>query len=90
MNKHGVNSTAVEESFRYGHLGTMLTIGGSHGIYDGKGALNGNIVPSVTGFWAFVMWRLAYWTKQVSIANKLLIPMHWFKSAVFGRDLSRF
>jgi NADH dehydrogenase FAD-containing subunit len=46
--------------------------------------------PPVKGFFAFILWRAAYWTKQVSINNKILILMHWFKSAVFGRDISRF
>jgi hypothetical protein len=26
----------------------------------------------------------------VSVTNKLLIPMYWFKSMIFGRDISRF
>ena len=31
-----------------------------------------------------------YWGKQVSTQNKILIPMHWFKTFFFGRDISRF
>ena len=27
---------------------------------------------------------------QVSFTNKLLIPMYWFKSFWFGRDISKF
>ena len=27
---------------------------------------------------------------QVSLTNKLLIPMYWFKSFWFGRDISKF
>ena len=46
--------------------------------------------PPVKGFLAFLLWRAAYWTKQVSIVNKIMIPMYWFKSTVFGRDISRF
>lgn len=42
------------------------------------------------GFLAFLLWRSAYWTKQVSIQNKVLIPMYWFKTALFGRDVSSF
>lgn len=34
--------------------------------------------------------RSAYWTKSVSIQNKILIPMYWFKSWIFGRDISGF
>jgi NADH dehydrogenase FAD-containing subunit len=46
--------------------------------------------PKVKGLLAFMLWRAAYWTKQVSLQNKMLILMYWFKSAVFGRDVSRF
>ena len=38
----------------------------------------------------FLVWRSAYWTKAVSTSNKILIPMYWFKSYFFGRDISRF
>jgi len=44
----------------------------------------------VKGVLAFLLWRAAYWTKQVSTVNKLMIPMYWFKSMIFGRDISRF
>lgn len=46
--------------------------------------------PKARGLLAFILWRAAYWTKQVSLQNKMLILMYWFKSAVFGRDVSRF
>ena len=42
------------------------------------------------GILGFLIWRGAYWTKAVSITNKFLIPMYWFKSFFFGRDISRF
>lgn len=34
--------------------------------------------------------RAAYWTKSVSLVNKILIPMGWFRSWLFGRDICRF
>lgn len=46
--------------------------------------------PALKGVLAFLLWRAAYWTKQVSLQNKMLIPMHWLKSLLFGRDISRF
>lgn len=42
------------------------------------------------GFTAFLLWRAAYWTKQVSLRNKMLIPMYWLKCILFGRDIARF
>lgn len=66
---------------------TKLSPPSQQGQDKGKSVEN---APSVSGFTAFALWRSAYWTKQVSIVNKILIPMYWFKSAVFGRDISRF
>jgi NADH dehydrogenase FAD-containing subunit len=42
------------------------------------------------GFFTFIFWRSAYLTKLVSIRNKILVPMYWFKTLVFGRDISSF
>jgi len=44
----------------------------------------------VKGFLAFLLWRAAYWTKQVSVVNKILIPLYWIKSWAIGRDVSSF
>lgn len=45
---------------------------------------------SIHGFLGFLIWRSAYLTKLLSLKNMILTPMYWFKSAVFGRDISRF
>jgi NADH dehydrogenase FAD-containing subunit len=42
------------------------------------------------GFLTFIFWRSAYLTKLVSIRNKILVPMYWFKTLLFGRDISSF
>ena len=47
-------------------------------------------MKNLSGMAAFLFWRGAYWTMSVSTANKMLIPMYWFKAFVFGRDLGRF
>ena len=46
--------------------------------------------PTFTGFLAMLAWRGGYLSKQLSWTNMMLVPMYWFKSAVFGRDISRF
>jgi NADH dehydrogenase FAD-containing subunit len=75
----------------------MAFMGDLKGIYDGSSA--GELrdpkdktakAPALTGFMALLMWRFAYWGRQTSIANKILIPVHWFKSFLFGRDVSLF
>ncbi|CAM9562675.1 unnamed protein product [Ectocarpus sp. 12 AP-2014] len=80
--------------FHYRHLGSMAQVGDWKAIADLKGVGGGGGDkaggPVLDGFLAFATWRSAYWTKTVSVANKVLIPMHWFKAWAFGRDISRF
>lgn len=49
-----------------------------------------NMHPAMTGFSALLLWRFAYWGRQVSVVNKILIPVFWMKSFIFGRDVSRY
>lgn len=82
-----------EKPFRYFSLGSMASVGQFKGLYDGsKVGVKGEEVdvPGMTGFVALLMWRFAYWGRQTSIENKILIPMYWLKSFFFGRDISRF
>ena len=72
-----------EKPFRYVFMGSMAQLGSWNAVAD----LNG---PTVTGLAAFLAWRSAYWGYQVSVTNKILIPMYWFKSYWFGRDISKF
>ncbi|KAJ1406877.1 hypothetical protein B484DRAFT_423740 [Ochromonadaceae sp. CCMP2298] len=86
-------SLATLPAFQYSHLGTMASVGEWKGVIDTQNIKElGKMGEghAVTGVLAFVLWRAAYWTKQVSLVNKFLIPMYWLKSAVFGRDISRF
>eukprot|EP00752_Nemacystus_decipiens_P002841 g2647.t1 len=77
--------------FKYRHLGSMAQVGDWKAIADLKGVAGAKSAgPTLDGFLAFATWRSAYWTKTVSVANKALIPMHWFKAWAFGRDISRF
>jgi len=83
----------TEKAFSYFSLGSMASLGGMKGVYDGShvGQFgNEKKVPRITGILALLMWRFAYWGRQTSISNKILIPMHWFKAFLFGRDISRF
>ena len=90
-----------EKPFEYYSLGSMSFMGDWKGVYDSSsvGPLrnpseeaeqSGKKSPALTGFVAFLMWRFAYWGQQVSLVNKILIPMYWFKSFFFGRDITRY
>jgi NADH:ubiquinone reductase (non-electrogenic) len=43
-----------------------------------------------SGFAEFIFWRSVYFTKLVSIKNKILVLFDWFKTFAFGRDVSNF
>ena len=43
-----------------------------------------------SGSVAFVLWRSVYLVKQVATKNRILVTFDWFKSNVFGRDMTRF
>lgn len=78
-----------EKPFRFFSLGSMASLGEMKGVYDGThvgepGTFTA-AVPKITGLMALLLWRFAYWGRQTSIVNKILIPMHWFKSFIFGR-----
>ncbi|KAL6060343.1 Mitochondrial rotenone-insensitive NADH dehydrogenase (NDE2 external NADH dehydrogenase) [Balamuthia mandrillaris] len=73
--------------FRYKHRGMLAYIGGKQALVDNP------ILKKIgfgTGFGSWLFWNGAYLTKLVSLRNKIMIPLYWFKSFVFGRDISRF
>jgi NADH dehydrogenase FAD-containing subunit len=77
-----------EKEFHFFSLGSMAYMGDLKGIYDGTtvGEPGKEIRhPKITGLLALLIWRFAYWGRQTSFVNKVLIPMHWFKSFIFGR-----
>lgn len=87
-----------ETPFKFFSLGSMAFMGEYKGIWDGSSAgpmrdpnePTNSKHPAITGFAAMIMWRFAYWGRQVSSVNKIMIPMHWFKTFFFGRDISNF
>ena len=77
-----------EKPFKFFSLGSMAYVGDLKGVYDGThfGEPGKEIKnPKIRGLAALLLWRFAYWGRQTSLANKMLIPMHWFKSFIFGR-----
>jgi NADH:ubiquinone reductase (non-electrogenic) len=69
--------------FRYRHYGMLAYIGGDKALAD---------LESVKGRgWAtWLFWRSAYLSRIVSLRNKTLVLFDWFKTLVFGRDISQF
>jgi len=69
--------------FSFFNLGMLAYIGKRRALAD---------LPGVSGygFVTWLFWRSVYLTKIVSVKNRILVLFDWFKTAVFGRDVSRF
>ncbi|GAB5354770.1 hypothetical protein AAMO2058_000147900 [Amorphochlora amoebiformis] len=82
-----------DKPFKFFNPGSMAQIGGWRAVLDFSHVGNKEKEmsgPTITGFAAWLTWRSAYWGRQVSLRNKILIPLHWFQSWIFGRDICRF
>ncbi len=69
--------------FRYRHYGMLAYVGSNRALAD-LASVKGK------GFSTWLFWRSAYLTRLVSVKNKVLVVFDWFKTFVFGRDISRF
>jgi len=78
------------KAYRNISLLQMSSVGSQDAIIDPTISPLGKRSPVINGFLGKILWASAYWGFQVSTANKILIPMYWFKSWLFGRDISRF
>lgn len=80
---NGLAGGRAPKPFSYAHRGMLAYVGDYAAVSD---------LPQVKlkGISSWLFWRSAYLTSLVSISNKVLVPMHWFKSFVFGRDTSLF
>ncbi|KAG6007801.1 hypothetical protein E4U21_005521 [Claviceps maximensis] len=68
--------------FRFRNWGVMTYLGGWRAIHQSEADLK--------GWAAWVLWRTAYLTRSMSLKNKVMIPVYWFVTWIFGRDISRF
>ncbi|KAG2175574.1 hypothetical protein INT43_001221 [Umbelopsis isabellina] len=75
------------EPFIFKNRGSMAYIGSSEALVD-MSTVHQNAKRS--GHLAWMLWRSAYLSMSVSLRNKMLIPLHWFLTWGFGRDISRF
>lgn len=82
LNKGGAEAVA-ERAFRFRNWGTLTYLGGWKAIHQSR-------VDELKGWAAWVVWRGAYLTKSMSVRNKLLVPIYWMISWLFGRGISRF
>jgi NADH:ubiquinone reductase (non-electrogenic) len=69
--------------FRFTYYGMLAYVGENKALADLTRI-------KARGFFSFLFWRSAYLTRLVGMRNKLLVIFDWFKTLVFGRDISRF
>ncbi|KAK3313844.1 pyridine nucleotide-disulfide oxidoreductase-domain-containing protein [Apodospora peruviana] len=79
LNKGDVDKT----TFKFRNWGTMTYLGSWKAIHQSS-------ADELKGWIAWVFWRGAYLTKSMSVRNKLLVPVYWVVSWLFGRGISRF
>jgi NADH dehydrogenase FAD-containing subunit len=71
------------KDFKFRNWGTMTYLGSQKAIHQSS-------ADDLKGWAAWVLWRTAYLTKSMSIRNKIMVPIYWAITWVFGRDISRF
>ncbi|OCH92738.1 FAD/NAD-P-binding domain-containing protein [Obba rivulosa] len=86
--KERAQSPGEPEPFRFHNAGSLAYLGDWEALYDRTKAER--LKTKEAGRLAWFLWRSAYFTKTLSIKNKILVPTYWFLNWLFGRDLSRF
>ncbi len=74
---------AVSKPFQFRNWGTMAYLGGWKAIHQSS-------ADELRGWAAWALWRTAYLTYSMSVRNKIMVPVYWAISWLFGRDISRF
>lgn len=85
------------QPFKYKHLGSMATVGGTSAVLQLGGAGAGGPDSfkigrkriSIAGFISWVAWRSAYLTRLGTVRARLQVAFDWTITLLFGRDLSR-
>mmetsp|Transcript_48940 Transcript_48940/g.118501 ORF Transcript_48940/g.118501 Transcript_48940/m.118501 type:complete len:724 (+) Transcript_48940:2882-5053(+) len=76
------------DPFVFLNLGILAYLGGGEALSQVQ--LGDVPIFSYFGSVAFVLWRSVYLVKQVATRNRVLVTFDWIKSALFGRDMTRF
>ncbi|KAK4140335.1 pyridine nucleotide-disulfide oxidoreductase-domain-containing protein [Dichotomopilus funicola] len=79
----GGAAAVAQKPFKFRNWGTLTYLGSWKAIHQSE-------ADELRGWVAWVLWRGAYLTKSMSWRNKLLVPVYWVVSWVFGRGISRF
>ena len=83
-----VRGLEIAPQFVFLNLGLLAYLGGGEALTQVQ--LGDFPLFSYFGSVAFVLWRSVYLVKQVATRNRVLVTFDWIKSAIFGRDMTRF
>ncbi|ODV59880.1 NADH-ubiquinone reductase (H(+)-translocating) NDE1 [Ascoidea rubescens DSM 1968] len=86
LSKKLINYQNSLHGFTYHHMGSLAYIGSDKAIADLSWKDWQTI--STGGIMTFVFWRTAYVSMCLSMRNKVLVCLDWFKVGLFGRDLN--
>ena len=73
--------------FRFLNLGMLAYTGGGEALSQVQ--LGDVPILSVGGSVSYLLWRSVYLVKQVATRNRVLVTFDWWKSKLFGRDITR-
>lgn len=74
--------------FSFLNLGILAAIGGGEALAQVE--LGDSQLFQGAGSAGFLLWRSVYIVKQVAVRNRILVAFDWAKTALFGRDMTRF
>jgi NADH:ubiquinone reductase (non-electrogenic) len=75
-------------TFSYHHFGTFAYVGGHKAVAEFDRSPENK--KYYEGIVTWVLWRSVYMSRLLSLRNRLQVAFDWAKTAVFGRDVSRF
>jgi NADH dehydrogenase FAD-containing subunit len=73
--------------FQFLNLGYLAYVGGGEALNQVK--LGDVPLFNYSGKVAFALWRTVYLAKQAATRNQALIVFDWFRTELFGRDITR-
>ncbi|GJQ14764.1 hypothetical protein GpartN1_g6555.t1 [Galdieria partita] len=80
-------SPEIAKPFQFLSLGILAYIGRERAMAQIETGLE---KIKMAGVLTYLLWQSVYITKQVSFRNRVLVLFDWFKTRVFGRDMSQF
>lgn len=79
--------------FRYQHMGSLAYVGGDEAVLDFTGSrpiLDMFKLKPLSGRGAAYLWKSFYFTEMFTGRTKALLAFDWFRTHLFGRDISRY